>query len=368
VGMDARAGVVTARWAVWMARCRVGFLAVTAMAAMLVWAQPALGACGSWQVVPSARARGELTGVSASSASDAWAVGLSGRIRPMAEHWDGSAWTRVVVPPGVGRLIGVAAISPTDAWAVGQFGVLLHWDGTALRLVKPPSQARRASLFDVTALSATDVWAVGRTDDPARVRILHYNGSAWRVIPGVSPARVRNALVAVSAASPTDVWAVGVFGQDKPLVEHWDGHAWRRVGTPDATRRFHILEGVVAVSVNDVWAVGLRIAAGGVGPTRELIEHWDGSAWTITPTNGPAALFDVAASGASDAWAVGHRNATPAAIDGWDGMTWTPTPANAGPRTTLNSISNIPGTTTYWAVGGHHTLAPSETPLIESRC
>jgi hypothetical protein len=354
-----------------MARCRVGLLAVTAMAAMFVWVQPALGACGSWQVVPGARARGELTGVSASSASDAWAVGVSGRIRAMAEHWDGSAWTRVV-PPDLGRLIGVAAISPTDAWAVGSPGLLLQWDGTAFHRVKPTSEARRASLNDVTALSATDIWAVGRTNEyPVRVRILHYNGSGWKLIPGVNPGRLFNDLVAVSAASPTDVWAVGRFGQDKPLVEHWDGHTWRRVGTPDATRPFHILEGVVAVSVNDAWAVGERIAAGGVGPTRELIEHWDGSAWTITPTNGPASLFDVAASGASDAWAVGPSNANAASIEGWDGTTWTPTPTNAGPRTTLDSISNIPGTTTYWAVGGHNSKIgtfATEKPLIESRC
>ena len=246
------------------------------------------------------------------------------------------------------------------------------WDGTTLRLVKPPSEARNASLFDVTALSATDIWAVGQTHDfPERVRILHYNGSAWKVIPGVSPGRQQNALVAVSAASPTDVWAVGVFGQDKSLVEHWDGHTWRRVGTPAATRPFHILQGVVALSANDAWAVGLRIRAGGAGANRELIEHWDGSAWTITPRNGAAALFDVAASGASDAWAVGQSNTNAASSEDWNGTTWTPTPTNAGPRTTLDSISNIPGTTTYWAVGGHNskigTLA-TETPLIESRC
>ncbi len=250
--------------------------------------------------------------------------------------------------------------------------MLLRWDGTTLRLVKLPSGARNAALFDVTALSATDIWAVGQSHDfPERVRILHYNGSAWKVIPGVSPGRQQNVLVAVSAASPTDVWAVGIFGQDKTLVEHWDGHTWRRVGAPAATRPFHILQGVVALSANDAWAVGQRITADGAGANRELVEHWDGAAWTIVPRNGRAALFDVAASGASDAWAVGQTNAKAASIEGWDGITWTPTPTNAGPRTTLDSIANIPGTTTYWAVGGHNsktgTLA-TETPLIESRC
>src|SRR4029077_18018257 len=86
-------------------------------------------------------AAGGLTAVSASSATDAWAVGfevLAPRHRQaVLEHWNGSAWLRDTtdaVATSNATLTGVVDLSPGNAWAVtagsGSQG-LAHWNGTA---------------------------------------------------------------------------------------------------------------------------------------------------------------------------------------------------------------------------------------------
>lgn len=69
-----------------------------------------------------------LYGVSATSASDAWAVGYydisTNQDRSLVLHWDGSAWTQVPSPnPATltNELYGVSAISANDVWAVGDY-------------------------------------------------------------------------------------------------------------------------------------------------------------------------------------------------------------------------------------------------------
>jgi hypothetical protein len=93
-----------------------------------------------------------LFGVSAESGTDAWAVGdyLDGTTevyRTLILRWDGSRWAKVKSPSpssvnkqeGFGNgLSGVSADSATDAWAVGAYTddttktmdtLILHWDG-----------------------------------------------------------------------------------------------------------------------------------------------------------------------------------------------------------------------------------------------
>jgi hypothetical protein len=69
-----------------------------------------------------------FSSVAAGSTSDAWAVGASDALsttgRPLAEHWDGHAWSTVAVPPPAGamsaELDGVDEVSSGNVWAVGR--------------------------------------------------------------------------------------------------------------------------------------------------------------------------------------------------------------------------------------------------------
>ena len=220
-----------------MARCRIGVLGVAAAVAVGIWVQPALGACGSWQKVAGPPVHGSLSGVSALSTTDAWAVGTS-RLETLAERWNGSVWKRVPTPNPGGRhdwLRVVVSISPNDAWAVGGFGdgpnfassgpLLLHWNGSVWHRRLIPVEARHASFADIAATSTHDVWIVGRSIG-ARPRALHYNGSRWTVSPAVNPP-LGGELDAVAATSSSDAWAMGYENTvGHTVAEHWDGHAW----------------------------------------------------------------------------------------------------------------------------------------------
>src|SRR5690349_8242869 len=96
-------------------------------------------------------------------------------------------------------------------------------------------------LLGVAAVAANDVWAVGSSDDPpneaTNTLIEHWDGSAWTVVasPNVGP---DNTLYAVTAQAAGDVWAVGAAldvtsGYHQTLVEHWDGSAWTVVASPN---------------------------------------------------------------------------------------------------------------------------------------
>jgi hypothetical protein len=70
-----------------------------------------------------------------------------------------------------------------------------------------------------------------------------------------------------------------------------------------------VLHGVTAVASDNVWAVGENEEVPGLGITT-LIEHWNGSAWSIVPSPTPGAypaLNAVAARSASDVYAVGFN-------------------------------------------------------------
>src|SRR5262249_6092707 len=155
-------------------RSGAALLAVSMLAMGLVVgiAAPAQAVC-HWSVVSNREPHGStgtLDGVSALSPTDAWAVGsvqTPKRARPLAEHWDGTAWREVKTPMDgrhIRLLHDVVAISHDDAWAVGTeislgtgtvHSLTEHWDGTTWSVVKPPnSQTNRDELKGVTAGSS----------------------------------------------------------------------------------------------------------------------------------------------------------------------------------------------------------------------
>lgn len=110
------------------------------------------------------------------SAASAWiGIGVrnnSGSYMPWLIHWDGSSWSHVPAPNpgGNGEISGVSAGSPSDAWAIGSSIItrkkvrpfLLHWDGTRWSTVALPSHAGYPG--SVAAVPGThQVWVGGGT-------------------------------------------------------------------------------------------------------------------------------------------------------------------------------------------------------------
>ena len=169
-------------------------------------------------------------------------------------------------------------------------------------------------------------------------------------------AEAHNRLDGVAVIAGDDVWAVGSsFAQQftvpyHALIEHWDGVRWTIVSAPSPPVSSE-LRGVSAVATDDVWTVGSNIPQTGFVPPQPLIEHWDGSQWTIVPSpnaNGHSFLNAVAALAADDVWAVGESG--PAAVFmHWDGTEWTvvPSPDDAGKRFAIAALASD----NIWASG-----------------
>ena len=309
--------------------------AASAMLAATVLAAPAQAATvPAHPASPTAAVSGDLTAVSALSASNAWAVGrlqVSSGWAGLAEHWTGTKWTASPVPAPTGSgdvyLNGVTAISAGDAWAVGysveasnQAGHTLteHWNGHTWAVVPSPSPkvSSNSVLLSVSAVSSANVWAAGYYDNTSGTPIgliEHWNGTSWQRVTAPAPVSgYAIQLESVSALSASNVWIAGDYlenGAELTLIEHWTGSAWKVVASPNgAGSPDSELHGITAVSATDAWATGFYFA----GSTYvSLVEHWNGRAWKSVTSPNPSGstdtyLYGVSADSAGDAWSVGY--------------------------------------------------------------
>src|SRR5579872_883691 len=134
----------------------------------------------------------------------------------------------------------------------GKFGLLLAFVASFLVL----------SLFASPAFAASTV----RNNQPSK--------NTWKIVP--SPGK--GVLQGTAAISANDVWAVGSQSFNT-LIEHWNGTAWKIVASPNQGSNDNLMS-VSAVSTSDVWTVGWQYFPK-TGAYAPLIEHWDGSKWSL---------------------------------------------------------------------------------------
>jgi hypothetical protein len=362
-------------------------------------ARASAAGCESWGGQPPNVGSGnnQLQDVAVTSACNALAVGYYDNgtaSQTLILHWSGKAWRvqRSQNPGGPGydnALSGVAATSAKNAWAVGYY-----WDGTATRTliehwngrrwkVQPspnPGGAHEDELLGVAATSSTNAWAVGYYYNGTATETLveHWNGKKWRVQPSPSAngacatpraltlrGRVIG-LVSVAATSSTDAWAVGVrCGRTAThsLIEHWNGKAWKvqRSPNPSGSGNSSGLSGVAATSSGNAWAVG-AYRKNPTTPQGTLIEHWNGKDWTVQPSpnadpsRADNGLFDVAATSSDNAWAVGSYGgmaADPPVVERWNGKAWKIQPSSNFPSGVLYGVAAI-SAGDAWAVGSYY--------------
>ena len=284
------------------------------------------GTAWSSTPTPSLGQYGALRAVSASGATDAWAVGFTMIRRfdygTLIEHWNGSAWSVSSLDAITGSaagLNGVVDLSPTNAWAVGESGsggLLEHWNGTAWSPVTLPDAAfTPASGNAISADSASDIWVVGTTINANETSVpeaLHYDGTSWTVVPVPEPSQSSGTLSAVTAIAPGNAWAVGeatgagsAIG-GSTLIEHWNGSVWSVVASP-TPGAYPSLSGVAARSATDVYAVGTNLPSVNGGPEQGMILRWNGTTWSVDSSGAFAGeLFATATfPGAANEWAMG---------------------------------------------------------------
>jgi hypothetical protein len=352
-----------------------------------------------------------INGIDALSSSDIWAVGSYGQVpaawlsprlpgssgpappvleTPWALHWDGQSWARVPTanlgvrltnPPfGGSSLWDLSAASSNDVWMVGGGGggsIIEHWDGHSLSIVRSPPQTNlvNGALVAVSADGPKDAWAVGSGGPGGIINpvIEHWDGSTWSSVPSPPVDPRYSVLEDVAAISPNDAWAVG-RSWDQSLILHWDGESWKVVPSPQV--RAPRLMGVAALAPDDVWAAGATYKdVNGEGPTYELLEHWDGTRWSLVPipaSRSTGFLGDISIAGASDIWLHAgpdySKQSTKETLLHYDGRAWKTAPQlpAAVQLGAVSDIAAIPGGT-VWLVGTYQSGRLSQ-PIVARNC
>lgn len=187
-----------------------------------------------WSVVSSPNKgsnSSELFAITSVSAKNIWAVGsfqkgsFPGTSQTLVEQWNGSAWT-IIKSPNVKALnnflSGVTATSAHDIWAVGNANspssstaqtLIEHFNGSQWNIVKSPNVASNNFLQGVTAVSTNLVWAVGFSFGnlgSVQTLIERWNGSKWSIVSSPDPSSTFNDLHGVAhVLNSTKTWAVG---------------------------------------------------------------------------------------------------------------------------------------------------------------
>jgi hypothetical protein len=274
----------------------------------------------------------QLNSIIPVAGNDVWAAGYSDNPsclcgKTVVEHWDGRSWVRIKTPtPGIAAyLSGMSAASSTDVWAVG-YGwisqstsspVVLHyngqhWSGKAFATLP------FGSLRTVFATAADDAWAIGNIlSGDIQVLALHWDGKFWRRASFPSEEGGYIQIYSVSGTAKNDLWAVGtlVFAEGSAQIArayHWNGTTWKRVNIPGLAQPSYFL-GLSVIASDDAWAVGQGVVLPQLNVSN-ITYHWDGHRWkdVVNPDQtGLDVLNAVSASSSSDVWTVGRGFALP---------------------------------------------------------
>jgi hypothetical protein len=273
----------------------------------------------TWTAFPAPMIKGDnnsfLQGVVAISPTLAWAAGnVTDGAHPgqVIEQWNGTKW-RLFPGPKFGKkdqanVFAMTSSSANDVWAIGSLVNLAtgrvsplfeHWNGTAWTATT--LESNNEFLFGASADAANDAWAVGfNGSDKIDTSAMHWDGRNWKRVATPNVGEGTNKLNAVLALAPNDAWAVGFSTPVAPpkqaatltLIEHFDGTSWAVVPSPNvganSANQSNRLLGLTANSANDIWAFGSYFAADGSGHQMALLLHWDGTSWTVASTPNPS--------------------------------------------------------------------------------
>ena len=259
--------------------------------------------------------------------------------------------------------------------------------GVSSRIALPPGTCEPVLTATPTATGTPPTTTLTPTDTPTGTLVITPTpsrtrtatpvvtpgcGLAWRDVSSPDPYPAGEARIySLSAVSATDIWAVGVqwvhnSSNHLTLIEHWNGTTWSVIPSPDPGA-YEELDSVTAISANDAWAVGSYLTLTGSGRSTMTL-HWNGSTWSVVESPSVAStrnhLLDVSAASANDIWAVGYtsvNNTQPNATLAlhWNGTSWSivPTPHPGTVGNTLTAVSAI-SSSDVWVVGSAEGGSP----------
>jgi hypothetical protein len=280
-----------------------------------------------------------LTSVSCSSTTNCIAAGNyfdgTANAKPLTESWNGTGWSVLSTPLPAGAsstLLFSISCSTTGCEAVGSQVVsgvtkslVEWWDGTSWSVLSSPNplNATSTSLRGVSCLATYGCIAAGLYVSNNVTRTLVVRGPVWTATPTPTVANARNDLKSVSCPSATRCVAVGssyASGSYTMLIEHWNGTSWTIVSSPGGPSGSSQLNDVSCVAAAN--ASGMSCMAVGFDDSNALAERWDGTSWATVPMDVPPhANTDatrVSCGSATSCWALGLSGL----IQQWDGISW----------------------------------------------
>jgi hypothetical protein len=313
----------------------------------------------AWKIVKQVPG-GDFTAVVATGRNGGWAFGTSAagaNPKPAAWRRSGSSWTLAPFPGERNEtVIAAGATAATDVWAFTTGGAqsrALRWNGHAWTVQRSFGQA----IGGAAVISPADIWVFGQPVFPhPSFGAWHYNGRTWSHVAS------GHGLEGGSGRSAHDAWAFG--GTD---VAHWNGSAWSRTSVArllPAVQKSHLndpaVTGVFEQSADSVYATGNGNTEDEGGPV--VLLHWNGHRWSKV---------------AGGLFGFGVQPVQPIASDGHGGL-WIPMPGSDGQhsyllhytaghltvaslpggtgRTSVDTVSRIPGTSGVLAGGFTHAL------------
>jgi hypothetical protein len=351
---------------------------------------------------------GQLSSIDCVSSADCWSVGVrwsSDTSSVLIEHWDGMDWSIAHSPPvtGMSQLNSVTCISSHDCWAVGyravgpdtpetltQYAMAEQWNGSTWSVFSVPNGTvdnahPPTGLTGVSCVSAEDCWASGNYDvflgssDLITPVFAHWDGTRWTTTTTPGGSEQGAGVTGISCVSSSECWAVGGVadgdgGVGQTLTERWDGTRWSIARSPNVSASSaDQLAGVTCTSGSDCWAVG-NASGYDSPPGPALTEHWDGSRWSIVPSDQVSTKNDywlnsVACNGPTDCWSVGSNgSATVTGLVEWLSrplsISIRPTSGPPGAPITVYGVGfafDKPVTVTYESDG---SSKPADTHLL----
>jgi hypothetical protein len=225
---------------------------------------------------------GGVSALSASSASNAWAVGTinsaaTGKLITL--HWNGKKWSAEPLPADADDegLLSVSTSGANNAWALSPEGEMFHWDGKAW--TNAGSAPARVQLDAIATASSTSGSAVGYkllSHSRTRPVVMRFNGTTWSMATLAGAAR--NAELFAVAMHGTSAWAIGMRttsqGAELPLFAHSTGGAWKEQRAPGRTVS---VSAVAAKSAKRAYIVGSHYNTS--GEVKTFVDVYNGHSW-----------------------------------------------------------------------------------------
>jgi hypothetical protein len=281
-----------------------------------------------WTIQPTPDPKGVvfalLSSVSCAGPGECMAVGFSissnYHVRPLAERLSGSTWsieaTAKQSNASWAELTGVSCVAPDDCRAVGgaigcgvdaqERPLAEHWDGAAWTVERVPNpHAENGSALDAVACtSATACEAVGSyvfADVDEAVLAFGWDGSTWTEQDESDPVGSEVAEQhAISCAGLDACTATGSWTKiaTMTLAERWDGGGWS-IEQPRNPDGFDLasLSGVSCPETTACTSVGSWSPSPNDSPEYPLAERWNGGGWALQRAPSPPGATSAELSG-----------------------------------------------------------------------